>query len=181
MSSFEKESRLQWITYSLSASVIHPTPSTANIVCALASTASLGCCSFFATIPWHTHAHAMESTGVLSQCEKPLGSVDFRDLVLGVERFDIRGVTREFATLAGFGVVCHPCAAFLAELWNEQIDGLEMTFVVLADSLEVLCLAKARVSPIIFATCLHVVRKEKKNVCGLCFQLEVLPCDSATC
>ena len=66
-SNVEIEIGLQWTTYNLSTSLIHPTPSTANIACALAITASLGCCcccSFFLMIPMHTHAHAMESTGM---------------------------------------------------------------------------------------------------------------------
>ena len=61
-SNVEKDCRSQWMTYNLSQSLTHPTPSTANIACALANTASLGCC-FFLMIPIHTHPHAMEFTG----------------------------------------------------------------------------------------------------------------------
>lgn len=62
--SLRTKNHSQWMTYSLSTSFTHPKPSTANIACALAITASLGCCSpFFSVIPMHTHAHAMESLG----------------------------------------------------------------------------------------------------------------------
>jgi hypothetical protein len=61
----------------------------------------------------------------------------------------------------------------------------EMTFVALADSPEMLYVAVEIVSPIISATCPHVVgkkerRKEKNNICSLRYWLKVLLCSAAS-
>jgi hypothetical protein len=93
--------------------------------------------------------------------------VDLRDLISGKERFDIRGVAREFAALAGFGAFCHRYTGSVVGSMNDLSVGFETTFVILTDSAEALCVAKGRISPIMFATCLQGVRKKRKYLRAL--------------
>lgn len=90
-------------------------------------------------------------------------------MVAGEERSDVRSVAREFALLAGSGVVCHGCAGSVARSHDGQSVAWRRVFVGLADFyVSAVCRERGRFHKSRFATCLLVVREGKTKKLLIC-------------